>query len=104
MDAFDKFMLFIGVIGNFFIYFQAYSFWEQRATLTWDEKGSRTRIISYIYSMTIASIWVAYAVYISSWGIIISSGEVVVGCSLCLLIINYYSWKNKYRLSTIAQV
>jgi len=94
MDAFDNFMIFIALIGNLFLYFQAFSLFQQRAHLSWEENGANVRLISYIYSIIISLIWVIYAGVNSSWSVFISSFEAMLGSSISTIIIVFYSIKN----------
>lgn len=94
MAAYDDFMIFIGVVGNFFLYFQAYSLFQQRHKLTWKEEGAYMRVISYTWSCTCFVFWIVYAVLNSLSVVLVSTVIGLAGSSSCIGIISFYSFVN----------
>lgn len=94
MTSYDDFMIFIGVVGNFFLYFQAYSLFQQRTKLGWNEDGAYMRMGSYSWSCTCFVFWIVYAALNHLTVVLVSTVIGLMGSGLCITIIVFYSFYN----------
>jgi len=88
-------MIFIAIVGNLFLYFQAYVLLKQKKTILSSNEGSTIRLASYTYSVVCSFFWIIYAGLHQNWVVLISSTIAITGSTLCVIILMYYQHKNK---------
>jgi hypothetical protein len=87
-DAYNNYMFFVSIAGNFGIYLQCYQLFKDRHSITWDAPGNTSRLLSYIWSTWITVSWIIYAILVYySLTVLISSVILLVGDIICIMII-----------------
>lgn len=103
-DVFDIYMYVVAVLGNFFLYFQAFQLWKIRSRLNFQEAGSVSRYISYLIPLWVAISWLVYAYTYNNQPLKISSTVALVGTVGCLSILTTYSWDRRGEVTEESRV